>query len=210
MKVVILVNGEYGCYDFWQDIGPYDFCICADNGLHHAKHLGLIPNLIVGDFDSANEEELRYFKERGVRIKRFNPQKDATDTEIAVDEAIAMGAEEVVLCGGIGSRFDHSLANVYLLNKLLKKHIKSYIINDTHQIYLVDARATLKRTKGTLVSLLPFTEKVTGVTTYQLGYPLYKATLTRDNALGISNYFEEDVAGVSVETGVLMLLIVKE
>lgn len=210
MKVVILVNGEYGSYDFWYEVGLYDFCICADNGLHHAKHLGIKPDLIMGDFDSADDAELQFFETQGVKIQRFNPRKDATDTELAVEYAIELGADEVVLCGGIGSRFDHSLANIYLLNRLLKHHIKGSIINDTHQIYLISDQIMLKGSKGTLISLLPFTEQVTGVTTYQLGYPLNRAVLTRENALGVSNYFEEETAGVSIQSGVLMVLVVKE
>ena len=125
MKILILTNGTYGDYNFCKQDESFDYIICADRGLCHARVLGIMPNLIVGDFDSTNEQDLDYFKEQGVHIETFDTHKDETDTEIAVSKAIQKGATEVTIYGGLGSRLDHNLANVHLLYKLLRAGIKA-------------------------------------------------------------------------------------
>ena len=106
MKILILTNGTYGDYNFCKQDEGFDYIICADRGLCHARVLGIMPNLIVGDFDSTNEQDLTYFKEQGVQIETFDTHKDETDTEIAVSKAIQKGATEVTIYGGLGSRLD--------------------------------------------------------------------------------------------------------
>ena len=210
MKILILTNGSYGDYSFCNKEERFDYIICADRGLAHARILGLIPNLIVGDFDSTNEEDLKYFKEQGIQIETFDTHKDETDTEIAILRAIQKGATEVTIYGGIGSRLDHSLGNVHLLYKLLKLGIKGKLMNPNNTVFLAEKYVCIKGKKGDLVSLLPFTDKITGVTTKSLVYPLKNAVLNMGTSLGISNVLEENTAEIWLDEGVIMIIMAQD
>ena len=210
MNILILTNGEYGDYTFCNQEEKFDYVICADRGLYHAKVLGMVPDLIVGDFDSTDHQDLAYFKEKGVQIETFNTHKDETDTVIAVLRAIQKGATKVTIYGGLGSRLDHSLANVHLLYKLLRKGIHGELVNPNHRVYLAENYQLIQGQKGDLVSLIPFAGKVTGVTTESLAYPLKKAEINVGTSLGISNVLEADTAKIWIDQGVLMVIMARD
>lgn len=210
MNILILTNGEYGDYTFCNQEQKFDYIICADRGLYHAKVLGLTPDLIVGDFDSTDDQDLVYFKEKGVEIETFDTHKDETDTEIAVLRAIQKGATKVSIYGGLGSRLDHSLANVHLLYKLLRKGIEGKLVNPNHIVCLAEKYQLIQGRKGDLVSLIPFAGKVTGVTTESLAYPLKNAEINIGTSLGISNVLESDTAEVWIDEGILMVIMARD
>lgn len=207
MNVLILTNGSYGDYCFCKKEETFDYIICADRGLYHARKLGLIPNLIVGDLDSTDSGDLQYFKEKGIEIETFNPQKDETDTELAISRAIQKGARKVTVWGGLGSRLDHSLGNIHLLYKLLKSGIQGKLVNPNNTVYLAKEYIKLKGQKGDLVSLIPFAGNARGITTNQLAYALENATLEVGTSLGISNYLLEEVAEVWIKEGMLIVVM---
>lgn len=206
MKVLILTNGEYGDYSFCNQDKQYDYVICADRGICHARRLGIMPDLIVGDFDSGSEEDLVYFQNQGVIINRFPSEKDETDTEIAIQRAIEMQPEEVDIYGGLGSRLDHSLGNVHLLYQLLMVGIKGRLLNPNNSVSLAMNSYKITGKKGDLVSLIPFAGNVEGVTTKGLAYPLEDVTISIGTSLGISNYLLEEVAEVVIRKGILIVI----
>ncbi len=210
MKVLILTNGSYGDYTFCKEDlfkeGPYDFVICADRGMSHAMKLGIEPNLIVGDFDSGNEEDLLYYRNRQIPIETFNPHKDETDTELAIKRAVMQGATSITVYGGVGTRLDHSLGNVQLLYPLLKKGIKARLMNPYNVVQLMEHHIELSGKAEDIVSLIPFAGNVKGITTQNLGYPLNKGTLEIGSSLGVSNYMLKDKAEIWVEEGILIVI----
>ncbi len=206
MKCLIFTNGDYGDYTFCTAIKPYDYIICADNGMGHARHMGIIPDAIVGDFDSAPEEDLRYFKGQGVPVLSFPSMKDETDTEIALDLAIKEGADVVDIFGGMGTRLDHTLANINLVYKAFKKGVSVTLINAYNTVTLIDKEIELSGSKGDIISLIPFSERVSGIYTTALAYPLVNGTLTADSPRGVSNYMLENRAKVTLEQGLLLVI----
>lgn len=209
-KVLILVNGSYGDYSFCEDKAIYEMIICADNGMHHARALHITPDLIVGDFDSSCKEDLAFFKEQGVTIETFDPHKDATDTELAIERAISYGATHITIWGGAGTRLDHTLANVQLLYKLLKLGITAELVNPYNRIFLANDHQVIKGKKGDLISLLPFAGEAYGITTRNLRYPLKNATLHLGVSLGVSNVLEEEEAEIWVEDGILIVILAQD
>lgn len=206
MKVLILTNGDYGDYSFCQDVSSFDYIICADNGMKHAKYLNITPHLILGDFDSSNESDLVFYEAQGIEVIRFSSQKDETDTEIALLHAMKKGATEVAIWGGVGSRLDHTLANVQLLYKALKQNVKTYLMNTHNEVYLIDKEIKITGKANDLVSLLPFTPTVEGVTTNGLAYALTKGCFTFGAPYGVSNYMTESHASVCIDSGVLIVI----
>lgn len=206
MNILILTNGEYGDYTFCQKQKHYDYILCADNGMKHAKKLGICPDEILGDFDSCNENDLEFFKRQNVKITKAPCEKDETDTELALDTAISLGAMQIDLWGGIGSRMDHSLANIHLMYKALQKGVEVTLYSDRHIIRLLDKELELVGEKGGLVSLIPFTPVVKGVKTTSLAYGLEDGEFHIGKPYGVSNYMLEETAKVKIEEGVLIVI----
>lgn len=209
-KVLILVNGEYGNYQFCKSTAGYDTIICADHGMHHARVLKLVPDLIVGDFDSSKPEDLMFFQEQQVAIETFDSHKDATDTALAVERAVQAGADYITIWGGIGTRLDHSLANVQMLYKLLGQGIEGELVNPYNRVMLIDKDKRLQGKAGQLVSLLPFREEAKGVTTENLEYPLQDAVLSFGNSLWISNVMLGEEAWVRIKEGILLVIMAND
>ncbi|WP_069998169.1 thiamine diphosphokinase [Cellulosilyticum sp. I15G10I2] len=206
MKCLIFANGDYGDYSFCRDIDTYDYIICADNGMKHAKVLGIVPDLIVGDFDSGVAQDLDFFKDKHVSVQSFSSVKDETDTEIALDKAIDKGASRVDIYGGVGTRLDHTLANVHLLYKALGQKVAARLINPYNVVYLIDKFIEINGEPGTFISLLPFSSEVSGIYTTALGYRLQNGILRQGKPCGVSNYMVSEKATISIEKGLLLVI----
>ncbi|MGL6174528.1 MAG: thiamine diphosphokinase [Cellulosilyticaceae bacterium] len=206
MKILVLTNGEYGDYSFCKSLEGYDYVICADNGMKHARYLGVTPDYILGDFDSSSREDLKYFQEQQIEIYKVPTIKDETDTELAIDYAAQLGAKRIDVFGGLGSRIDHSLGNIHLLYKGLKQGIEVHLINPNNDVTLIDKEIELVGEEGQLISLLPLTEKVMGVTTWGLAYALEKGVFELGKPYGVSNYMIDRKAGVRIDSGALLVI----
>ncbi|HHV99998.1 MAG TPA: thiamine diphosphokinase [Clostridiaceae bacterium] len=207
MKAVIICNGRIENYLFYNKyIKDADFIICADGGASHAKKLGLKPDVLLGDFDSLKRDDFAYFNKMDIEILKFPVNKDMTDTELAVMHAADKGCDSIVLIGALGSRADHSLANVMLLKRMLDKGIKGIIVDENNEIMLINDKIVLEGDSYTNVSLIPVTERVEGVTTSGLFYPLQNATIEMGSTWGISNRFVCDRAEVSITSGLMLVV----
>ena len=113
------------------------FLVAADRGLVFLDRHGIVPDLVVGDFDSAGEEYVRQYLQTHpeVRVKSFHWEKDDTDTEIAAKEAVEMGCTRIDFLGATGSRFDHVLGNVQVLHMLLEQGVTGRILELTDPKY---------------------------------------------------------------------------
>ena len=90
-----------------------EFIVAADHGLAFLYEHQILPDYIVGDFDSTPEEIVSYYRSKTkVPIRQFNPVKDASDTEIALRLCLELGRKHVVILGATGKRADHLWANV--------------------------------------------------------------------------------------------------
>ncbi len=210
-KTLIITGGHIDFTFAKQFINDYkfDYIICADHGLVAANSLLITPNAIVGDFDSADASILEQYKnDDNIYIRSFKPEKDYTDTEIAVDLAIEIGSTEVVILGATGSRIDHMLANIGLLIKFLQKDIAAYIIDKNNKLYLINKETVIEKEKlyGEYISLIPITDIVMGVTLKGFKYPLNNHKLVKEESLGISNEIIEDVARISMTSGTILVI----
>jgi thiamine pyrophosphokinase len=208
MNVLIVTNGDIDKHAKLKRIIPEaDFIICADGGIKHLSKLGLWPDLIVGDFDSAKEEQLDSYIKSGVKLQRFSSDKDETDTHIAVDYAIKAGATSVTLLGALGSRFDHSYANIMLLYRLMKSGINARIIDNHNHITLSAGMIEIERSVGQLLSILPFGGEACISETQGLKYPIINRNLPLDEPYGISNVFSMPKAIIRVKSGWVLVIM---
>ncbi|MDO9491679.1 thiamine diphosphokinase [Acetobacterium sp.] len=206
MKVIIFTNGEYKNKVFYEeylkDIKA-DYLICADGGANYARELNLIPNIIIGDMDSITAETRAFFK--AVKYESYPSKKDETDTELAITHAIKMGADKVIILGGIGSRIDHSLGNIYLLKRFVDVGIDAEMVNENNHIRLIAKTTTFHFPIGTIVSLLPICGAVEGLTITGFEYPINEGQMTIDKPYGISNVTNENRQHIAFKKGMLLM-----
>jgi thiamine pyrophosphokinase len=197
----------------WAD--AFDLLIAADGGLDHARGLGLAVDVLVGDLDSLGPGLVRAAAADGVAIRRARPDKDESDTELALLAAAELGATQVVVLGALGGeRPDHALANVWLLAHPALADCEVVLLDRRARVSLITAPApdgrpvtrTLDGPVGSIVSLLPFGGDAVGVTTRGLRYPLAGETLATGPARGLSNERAAPRASVTVERGRLLVV----
>jgi len=205
MKAVIFSGGEIGNYDKVKKyLSGCNLMICADSGLEHAFNMGLIPDLLVGDMDSISPAAIEKAKKLGIKKQNFPSEKDYTDTELALDIALAKGACKAILLGGLGDRPDHSLANIFLMVRFKKLGLHLMLADEHWEMFLIDKPVEVCGEKGNILSLIPISPEVTGVTTEGLYYPLKDETLFMGPARGISNIFLGNTAKISIKQGLLL------
>ncbi len=169
-------------------------------------------NEIVGDFDTVSSNILgKYQNNPQIKIIRHNPEKDATDTELAliraVEKIIESGDEkaesEIIITGGIGKRMDHTIGNINCLKIALDNEIKCKIIDSHNEISLInkDTRFIKKDTFGKYISFLPFTDIVEDVNLIGFKYPLESVNVAKGNTLCISNELREDICELRLKNG---------
>ena len=184
--------------------------IAADGGLLKAKAAGVRPDVVVGDFDSVPAGAVESAEADGMQMLRYPTSKDESDTELAVREAISRGATDVEIAGALGGqRIDHTLANLLLLASP-DLDASLAIVDGPVTVRVIGQRGAerleIDGGPGDLVSLLPLSEQVVGVTTGGLAYPLSGATLRQGPTLGLSNELVGTRARVAVERGRLAIV----
>lgn len=210
MNTLIIGGGNIE-YDFalrFVRESAFDYTIAADRGMEFLRRAGLTPDCIVGDFDSADARTLSYFEEKGMEIRRFRAEKDATDMEIAVQTAIEKGSGGITILGAFGTRFDHMLGSLKNLTLALEARIPCCMVDAHNRVRLADAPLTLKKSAqfGKYVSLLAFAEPVTGLTLEGFFYPLHGYTMMAGDAIGISNQIVKEQADITFDAGRLIVI----
>jgi thiamine pyrophosphokinase len=206
-EVVVVVSGGEPPDPRAASAAPLDApVVAADKGLEHALWLGLDVTLAVGDFDSASPEAVAVAESAGVRVERHPEEKDATDLELALDAAAALGPRRILVMAGEGGRLDHQLSTLLLLASDRYAQAEVDALVGPTRVHVVRGARTLEGTRGELVSLLAVGGAAEGITTEGLEYPLRGETLEAGTSRGISNVFAADTAHVSVEDGVLLAI----
>lgn len=193
--------------------GGFDVILAADAGMKALYRDHVLPDIIVGDFDSVHRDTLEYFHDKEqIEICMLNPEKDDTDTEYAIREAIRRGAREIVVVGATGTRIDHVLGNICLLGIGLEEQVEICLADEHNRIRMIDKPLKIKKKNqfGKYVSLIPFSDKVEGVTLQGFKYPLQDYTMGGFNSLGISNEIVEEEAQISFTSGQLLVIESKD
>lgn len=183
-----------------------ELLIAADGGLLHALTIGITPHILIGDLDSVTNDEISRVSESGGEIHRFPAEKDETDLELAVEYAIKSGVKRITLIGALGGRTDHLLANIMLLTDQRYAGLDMRLIDGQEELFLIREQGVVNGMVGDLVSLLPISESVLGVTTYGLRYPLKDAALFRWKTRGISNEMLSSTAEIWLRSGLLLCI----
>ncbi len=212
-RIIIFANGEL------RDIGKVrrllrtdDYTICADGGMRHALALGVRPDLLIGDMDSAEKTQLEKLQKEGVAVELFPRDKNETDLELAIQRAIELKPKQILIVAALGGRLDQTLANITLLADPRLAGFDVRLDDGVEEIFLCRAKspqgnqAQVQGRSGDLVSLIPWQGAVSDIQTHNLKYPLQRETLYPDKTRGVSNEMLGDSASVSIGSGLLLVV----
>lgn len=189
-----------------KEIRSDDFIICADGGYKHAERAGLIPNFIIGDFDSAEVPT-----DSNAEILRFPTRKDDTDTFSCVKEALSRNFDEIIIFGGTGGRIDHTYANISLLSYIHSHNAKGILADENNLLtFISDEEITIEGKCGESFSIFPFGCESCVLTLSGFEYELEKGRLLADEPIGISNVIAKDIAKVRIHEGSALIIFSKE
>ena len=188
----------------FQEFDPKDyFVICADGGYETALKLGLVPDLVVGDFDSAQKRP-----PASLRTLVLPVEKDVTDTMFAALKGLAKGLRDFVLLGCLGGpRFDHSLASIETLLYLRDHGAWGFLADERTKVFLLrEEKLRITKLKGATVSVFPYGCPTCTVSYTGLQYPLTRGSLTVGGLLmGVSNSIVSDDAEIKVHSGTALV-----
>lgn len=212
-RVVVVADGRLDDDQLRREARrPGTLVIGADGGAGRAHVAGARVDLVVGDLDSLDPATLAALEAAGAVVRRAAPDKDESDTELALLAALERCRGPLVVLGALGGpRLDHELANLLLL---------AHPRLDGRDVAIVDQRTTVRRIgthdgtgsatvtgrPGDLLTLLPLAGVVEGVTTHGLRYPLAGEPLEPGPARGLSNELLGPVASVTTARGRLLLV----
>ena len=201
-RCVIIGGADIGRYDRIRGyLREGDFYICCDSGLKHREGLDIVPDLIVGDFDSYENPQLN------IETITLPREKDDTDTVFAVKEALSRGFQDFLLVGVIGGRLDHTLGNVSLLLMLDAQGKTATALDDFSEMEIVSGQPVQIQDCYTYFSLLNISGTAPSITIKNAKYPLDDAEITCEYQYGISNeVLPGKIAVVTVNQGRLLLI----
>lgn len=209
MRAILIANGELTDLNtVTAAIRPDDLLIAADGGLRYFRALNLWPQVVIGDLDSISSTDRAALAEAGVRVEQFPARKDQTDLELAVRFARDGGANDILIFGALGGRWDQSLANLLLLAHPDLGDVRLRLIDGQQTLYLARGATEIEGQPGDTVSLIPLTGDAHGVNTDGLDYPLTNGTLPFGATLGVSNVLVSEQATVTVREGAVMCVVI--
>ena len=210
MKRCLIVTGGTIDIAFAKDFlsqRSYDYVIAADAGLEVLRPLHISPNAVVGDLDTVDKKVLEeYQNQPDIEFEIHKPEKDETDTELALLTAARLGCEAVDFLGALGGRMDHAIGNIQLMYQFFCQGMEVNIYDARNRLYLLGGHKVFHREEvyGKYISFLPMTETVEGLTLRGFKYPLQRRAIGLGTSLCISNELKREEGILELERGVLL------
>lgn len=210
MKKCLVVTGGSIDISFVKDFlrnRKYDWIIAVDAGLEILEHLHMTPNEVVGDLDTVDPTVLREYRNNpSVTFEVHRPEKDETDTELALLTAARCGCDRVDMLGALGGRMDHAISNIQLLYQFYRQGMDVRIYDAQNKLYLLGSGKIFRKSElyGKYISFMPLTEVVEGLTLKGFKYPLNRRRIILGSCLCISNELNGAEGIMELEKGVLI------
>lgn len=184
-----------------------DLVIAVDAGLKRVHTLGLTPGLIIGDMDSVDAGLLELYC--ACQQLRHPAMKNETDTELALNWCLEAEIGEIIICNGLGGRFDHSLALIQNLEYIYAKGATGSIESATQKIWFLEPDTRIAGCKGCLLSLLAWGQEAAFTSSYGLQYPLDDICLQPGRVRGVSNLIMQNEAFIRLDRGIILAILTK-
>ena len=211
-KCAIIVSGgtidSVFALSVFEQLEP-EYVIGADKGLSFLYENQIMPTHIVGDFDSVSADIIQYYKtETEILIREFRPEKDASDTEIAIRLAVELGVKELVILGGTGTRLDHVMANIQTLKIAHDYGVRACLMDVHNRISLAEKEVCISKenTFGEYFSIFPFGGIVEDISIEGAKYPLAHYRLEPYDSRCVSNEVQDEEMRITFPNGMIILM----
>ncbi len=201
-RIIIFANGDLPDLEKARALlRDDDFIIAADGGTRHALALGLTPKTIIGDMDSlpANFDISKFDDD----VILYPQDKNETDLELAIQHALTLSPEQIIIIAALGGRLDQTLANIALISDLQPSTFNLRLDDGIEEVFFCHEQVQINGSSGDIVSLIPWQGEVTGIVTTNLKWRLQDETLYPQKTRGISNEMLDDTATVQIKSGLL-------
>lgn len=176
---------------------------CADGGYKHCKALEILPLEIWGDLDSISADDIKFLEQKNIIIKKFSKDKDFTDGELILNYVYSKGYDEIIIIGGMGGRFSHTLTNL----SLIIKYQNAIFLTEREQIFLVKNHHILENKFGITVSFIPYSSDIISLTLNGFKYPLSCKNIELGSSICMSNIVISNNASITYSKGWLIGII---
>lgn len=187
-----------------------ELLICVDAGLKYLDEICVLPDIILGDFDSIDKVILEKYLKLDIQIEKYNPIKDYSDTELAIDLCKSKGYDDISIFAALGKRMDHSLSNIYLCCSYLEKGLKISLLDEYNKIYVANKSFSIKKNEqyGKYISFYPMNGAIEKLSLSGFRYNLDNISINKyqNPSLTLSNEIILDEAYISFDRGLLLVI----
>lgn len=207
VRMVIFANGKLPDENAARSLlREGDYLVAADAGARHLLAMGILPEIVIGDLDSLNEEDLADLVAAGVEVKQYPEDKDETDLELALEYTLEKAPASILIIAALGGRLDQTVANLMLLTNPMLAGVDIRLDDGIEEVFFCRGQVEILGVEGDWVSLIPWGVPVEGVTTRGLHWPLRDETLYPERSRGVSNRMNTDRAAITIRSGLLLVV----
>lgn len=175
------------------------FIVVADGGIKNLIGTDIIPDEVLGDFDSIDEEGKSFIENNNIKIEKYPSRKDFTDTELCLEVLLKKGADDIIILGATGTRLDHMFSSMFLLERLKKENVAGKFIDDYNEVsFISNETVKVKKNKYKYLSIVPVSKEVC-LTLKGTEYEVENLKFNRFTTIAVSNEVKDEVAKIEID-----------
>lgn len=175
------------------------YIVVADGGIKNLIGTDIIPDEVLGDFDSIDEEGKSFIEKNNIKIEKYPSRKDFTDTELCLEVLLKKGAVDIIILGATGTRLDHMFSSMFLLERLKKESVAGKFIDDYNEVsFISNETVEVKKNKYKYLSIVPVSKEVC-LTLNGTEYEVENLKFNRFTTIAVSNEVKDEVAKIEID-----------
>lgn len=175
------------------------YIVVADGGIKNLIGTDIIPDEVLGDFDSIDEEGKSFIEKNNIKIEKYPSRKDFTDTELCLEVLLKKGADDIIILGATGTRLDHMFSSMFLLERLKKESVAGKFIDDYNEVsFISNETVEVKKNKYKYLSIVPVSKEVC-LTLKGTEYEVENLKFNRFTTIAVSNEVKDEVAKIEID-----------
>lgn len=200
MKGVIVSGGNKINSEILRKYCNDAYIICCDGGIRNFYELNITPDIVIGDFDSIDEIGRNFIIQNNINVEKYDTRKDFTDTELALNKMIDSKIDEIILLAATGTRMDHTLGNIFYLQKLFGKIDTTLIDNNNIIKYVEEGEYIFSKDELKYLSIIAISDFLT-YSIFGTQYDVENLTIASFELRGISNEIVDNTAKIIIQKG---------
>lgn len=175
------------------------YIVVADGGIKNLVGTDIIPDEVLGDFDSIDEEGKSFIEKNNIKIEKYPSRKDFTDTELCLEVLLKKGLVDIIILGATGTRLDHMFSSMFLLERLKKENVAGKFIDDYNEVsFISNETVEVKKNKYKYLSIVPVSKEVC-LTLKGTEYEVENLKFNRFTTIAVSNEVKDEVAKIEID-----------